>query len=300
MPWLKLDIHTEKDHCQMVEATLEQLGAGSVTLLDAKDQPILEPAPGEQPLWQAVVASGLFNADESVTPELLCDAAATLLPSQCYSQVDVSQLIDKDWERVWLAHFKPMQFADNLWICPSTEAPPNPKACNVILDPGLAFGTGSHPTTAMCLTWLAKQKLKGKTLLDYGCGSGILAIAAMKLGAQSAVGVDNDMQALIATRDNLYRNAMPENSISTYLPEDLPVDLRADILVANILAQPLMHLCTTLASHLQPGASIGLSGILATQVDALIGHYELHGFTMNSPQRTEEWCFVAGTYTGDN
>ena len=203
-------------------------------------------------------------------------------------------LEDKDWVRAWMDHYHPMQFGRRLWVVPSWTPPPEPDAINLLLDPGLAFGTGTHPTTALCMEWLDGLELTGKTVIDYGCGSGILAVAALLLGARVAYGVDNDPQALTATRNNAERNGVADR-LQTFLPEDMPA-VAADVIVANILAGPLAMLAPTLAAHSRPGAQIALSGIIRPQVDELRSVYE-QWFSMNGEAiKEEDWCRLSGTH----
>lgn len=291
MPWIQISITTNSQQCETVESVLLEQGAVSVTLADAVDTPIYEPQPGETPLWPNTTVTALFEPDQHNQHQLtkIIKQQIAHLPHQAFN---CTMLADQNWQRAWLSEFKPMQFADNLWICPSAYTPPDPKAVNIFLDPGLAFGTGTHPTTALCLQWLAKQKLKGKTIIDYGCGSGILAIAAVKLGAKSAWCVDNDMQALVATRDNIERNGLSLEQLHTVLPEDMPA-IKADLLIANILAKPLLSLMPTFQDLLKHKAPIGLSGILHSQKDQIIHHYQPH-FSINTIEQQEEWCLLSG------
>ena len=179
------------------------------------------------------------------------------------------QLEDKDWSQEWKQHFQPLKCGDRLWICPSWITPPDLNAVNLSLDPGLAFGTGSHPTTHLCLRWLDRQDLKGKIVIDYGCGSGILGIAALLLGAKQVIAVDNDPQALLASRDNAERNNITASRLSTYLPDDVPATICADVMVANILASPLISLAPKLCAMTKPKGLLCLAGLLETQIDAV-------------------------------
>ncbi len=291
MPWIQISITTNDQQCQAIESILLEQGAASVTLSDAVDTPIYEPQPGETPLWPNTAITGLFEQDQHDQCQLTQTIKQRIQPIP-HQAFDCSILADQNWQRAWHSEFKPMQFADNLWICPSAYTPPAPKAVNIFLDPGLAFGTGTHPTTALCLKWLAKQKLKGRTVIDYGCGSGILAIAAVKLGAKAAWCFDNDMQALIATRNNIERNALDISKLHTVLPQDLP-NIHADLLIANILAKPLLSLMPTFQGLLKAKAPIALSGILHSQVDTISSHYQSH-FSLDTLKQQEEWCLLAG------
>jgi ribosomal protein L11 methyltransferase len=202
-------------------------------------------------------------------------------------------LEDKDWERAWMEHYQPMRFGQRLWVCPSWREPPEPDAVNLLLDPGLAFGTGTHPTTALCLEWLEGQALNAVQVIDYGCGSGILGIAALLLGAHHVMAVDIDPQALTATADNLARNRLPSERLSTYLPLNAP-KRQADVLLANILAGPLCELAPTLAERVRPGGRILLSGLLSQQADQLISTYS-RWFAMDAPAEREGWIRLSGT-----
>ena len=238
-----------------MEAALEDVGALAVTLLDAdadtsNEQAILEPGVGETPLWSQIVLTALFEADTDRSGLLL--VLAELLPDLDPAQITFREVADQDWTRVWMDQFKPMQFGRRLWVYPWNIEPPQ-SADNVFirLDPGLAFGTGTHPTTALCLEWLDRMDLAGKSIIDYGCGSGILAIAAALLGAAQVQGVDNDPQAIESSLSNAMRNGVAER-ISLHLPgaeDPAPVDL----LVANILAGPLHTLAPVFAARLKPG-----------------------------------------------
>ncbi len=272
MTWVQLRLDTDPATAGELEDLLLAGGAVAVTLEDNADQPVLEPGVGETPLWNQTRITGLYPAD--------ADMAAVLahLPDEVLEQGSyrVEILEDRDWEREWMQHYRPMQFGQRLWVCPSWLAPPDPEAVNLLLDPGLAFGTGTHPTTALCLTELAGMALDGQTIVDYGCGSGILAVAALKLGASCALGVDNDPQALIASRDNASRNDLPEACFELALPGQFAAGAwrgQAQVVIANILSGPLMELSETLLQFLQPGGTLLLSGLLNTQADAMIAHY---------------------------
>ena len=291
MPWIQVRLDTTSDHADILEDLLMEAGACAVTLQDAKDQPVYEPELGTTPLWQDTVVVGLFNA-QTRTDELIpfLEANAGLEP---FPPHKIELVEDKDWEREWMTHFHPMQFGPRLWVCPSWKEVPDPNAINLMLDPGLAFGTGTHPTTALCLRWLDQQdQLNDKEIIDYGCGSGILAIAALLLGARSAVGVDLDPQALEATIENARRNHIPAGKLSVFLPGDEP-DEQADVVLANILAGPLTQLAGKLAGLTRTGGSIALSGILAEQADDIAQTYK-QWFTMDDPITVDGWAMLAG------
>ena len=208
----------------------------------------------------------------------------------------VEQLEDKDWEREWMENFHPMKFGERLWICPSWREIPEPDAVNVMLDPGLAFGTGTHPTTALCLEWLEGLDLSGKTVIDFGCGSGILAIAAIKLGAEKVIGIDIDPQALQASRDNAERNGVADQ-LEVFLPQNQPEGLIADVVVANILAGPLRELAPIIKGLVKPNGDLAMSGVLDTQAEDVANHYrdELH---IDPIVEQSEWCRISGRKQG--
>jgi ribosomal protein L11 methyltransferase len=291
--WLQLILHCERPAVAAAEDALLAAGAEAVTLADQADQPVFEPAVGETPLWDRVQVIGLFSADtDSAALLATLSAALGTLPDH---RLEI--LEDQDWSRAWTSHYQPMRFGQRLWICPSWTPPPEPGAVNVLLDPGLAFGTGTHPTTALCLTWLDQQTLRGKTVIDYGCGSGILAIAALLLGAERALAVDNDPQALAATRDNARRNGIADARLITCLPGDVDATWRADITVANILAGPLIALAPRLAALTAANGRLALSGLLASQAETVAGAYRPH-FAMQSPTQREEWVLLSGDRRG--
>ncbi len=291
MPWLQLTLITSQDYVEPIGDAMMGLGALSVTLMDAKDKPILEPAPGETPLWQDVQMMMLFDADIN-TRSVLQNWKKHKLAEQS-DQEKFEQIEDKDWEREWMDQFEPMKFGENLWICPSWKPVPDENAVNVKLDPGLAFGTGTHPTTALCLTWLDSADIKGKTIIDYGCGSGILSIAALKLGAAKVFAVDIDQQALIATKENARRNKILDERLEIGYPKDLE-KIEVDIVVANILSGPLIELSTEIASLCKTNGLLAISGILDSQAVATRDAYQ-QWFKMDQPTFKEEWSLIHGT-----
>lgn len=303
MSWLQISIKTTKNHIEQVEDCLFSAGAQTVTLTDAADQPILEPGPDEIPVWDAVTITGLFSSD-NVQPQLSESIR------QCLGELNYSftaeTLEDQDWTRTWMEHYRAMQFGDRLWVCPLHIEPPEPDAINLRLDPGLAFGTGTHPTTALCLSWLDRNILSNgktqQTLLDYGCGSGILAIAACLLGVNQADGVDIDPQALTATISNAETNGVADK-IATWLPAEYQQGWREsgskpeyDIVVANILSGPLAELAPELASHTRTGGDIVLSGILREQAESVLAAYR-DFFIMDEPVFQEDWVLLHGIKT---
>lgn len=292
MSWLQIAINTTKDHAETAENCLFSAGAQTVTLTDAADQPILEPGPDETPIWNTVIITGLYTFEDN--QQVLLDSI-----EHCLSGIEFSYsteiLEDQNWTRAWMEHFHAMQFGRRLWVCPLHIEPPEPEAINLRLDPGLAFGTGTHPTTSLCLRWL-DQNIDGQTtLLDYGCGSGILAIAACMLGVKRADGVDIDPQALTATHDNAETNLVTKK-IKTFLPDDYQKqhsDTQYDLVVANILSGPLAELAPMLASHTKTGGDIVLSGILKEQAEPLIDTYSEY-FKMDAAEFEEDWVLLHG------
>ncbi|MCX2796162.1 50S ribosomal protein L11 methyltransferase [Microbulbifer thermotolerans] len=290
MPWLQLRVDTDREHAEKIEEALLFAGAVSVTLQDNADQPILEPGLGEVPLWDHTRVTGLFDAevDTAVTEAKAAAYLCELLPNARWEQLE-----DKDWEREWMSHYKPIRCGDKLWICPSWCEPPEPEAVNLLLDPGLAFGTGTHPTTFLCLQWLGQENLTGKNVIDFGCGSGILGIGAILLGAARASGTDIDPQALIASRDNAERNGIDPAHFPVYLPEQLPRK-KADIVLANILAGPLVELAPQLSELTRIGGRICLSGILSSQADQVKAAYR-EWIDFDADGLHEDWVRLSGT-----
>ncbi|MVG13745.1 50S ribosomal protein L11 methyltransferase [Aeromonas jandaei] len=292
MPWIQIRINATAKTADKVSNMLLGRGAQAVTFMDAKDVPVYEPMPGETPLWGETEVMGLFDAETDPAPTIA-------FFQQIFGEnvgYKVEQLEDKDWVREWMDHFHPMQFGERLWICPSWRDVPNPDAVNVMLDPGLAFGTGTHPTTALCLQWLDGLDLAGKTVVDFGCGSGILGIAALKLGAARVIGIDIDPQAIQASRDNAARNGVADQ-IELYLPTDQPQDVEADVVVANILAGPLRELAPLIAGHGKAGSLMALSGVLESQAPELETIYG-QWFEMDPTAVKEEWCRLSGRKHG--
>ena len=289
MSWLQLRLAITPEQAPTLEDQLLELGAVSVTFMDAEDQPIFEPDLGTTPLWSNTHLLALFEADTD--PEALLQHLRLLWQAELPPH-ELEKIEDQDWERSWMDNFHPMRFGERLWIVPSWHAAPEPDAVNLLLDPGLAFGTGTHPTTSLCLQWLDAQQLQGKTLIDFGCGSGILAIAGLLLGAEHAVGTDIDIQALEASRDNAQRNQVADDRFDLYLPEQMP-DTPADVLVANILAGPLVSLAPRLASLVKPRGLLALSGILAEQTDEILQAYR-DDFELDPVANQEGWIRVSG------
>ena len=296
MPFLELSLTLHATQQTSVEAALEDLGALSITLQDADadtpdERAIFEPGVGETPLWSDIVLQALFTAEADRAG--LVHVLGDLVPELTPERLSFREVADQDWTRAWMDTYKPMQFGRRLWIYPWNIEPPTDDAQAVVvrLDPGLAFGTGTHPTTALCLEWLDSAGLAGKTVIDYGCGSGVLAIAALKLGAARVIGVDNDAQALTASRDNAQRNGV-DAQLDVSLPQDLP-PLQADVLVANILAGPLSELAPVFAQSLKAGGTLALSGILDGQQGELLSTYAAWFDGLEVVKR-DGWVRIAG------
>ncbi|GAB6039767.1 50S ribosomal protein L11 methyltransferase [Endothiovibrio diazotrophicus] len=289
MPWLQLTLEVDPDTAERAEEALLEAGALSVTLSDGADQPLFEPPPGTTPLWRSTRVIGLFEADGDIEAAQAIVAAA--LP---HAPLRLEALEDRDWVRAWMDNFKPMRFGERLWVVPGGFEPEEPEAVNLHLDPGLAFGTGTHPTTALCLEWLDAHPPQGLRVIDYGCGSGILAVAALLLGASEAVGVDNDPQALTASRDNAAKNGV--DARLTVLAPEAPPPQPAAVVVANILAGPLIELAPRIASLVRPGGALVLSGILARQAEEVSAAYR-PWFEMAPPASREEWVRLEGQRT---
>lgn len=291
--WQELHFTARKDQVEALEEWLFERGALSVTLEDQADQPLLEPGPGETPLWDAVRVVALFSGEQDLTPTLNAVPVdlATGVPSAS------EPVADREWTRVWEDQFHPLQMGERLWICPSWTPPPDPDAVNIMLDPGLAFGTGTHPTTAMCLRALDAGIDPGMRVVDYGCGSGILGIAAARLGAIAVLAVDNDPQAITATRDNAARNQVPDTCLSTVLTGDVVIDAwaeSAEWVVANILAGPLVSLAPQLTALMAPGGRLLLAGLLADQANEVIEAYA-PTVGLKVVDQQDDWVLLAGT-----
>lgn len=291
MPWIQIKLNATAENAEAIgDMLMEETGALSATFLDAQDTPVFEPMPGETRLWGDTDVVGLYDAETDM------DFVLSLLKSNPLITDDfaykIEQLEDKDWEREWMDNFHPMRFGRRLWICPSWHEIPEPDAVNVLLDPGLAFGTGTHPTTSLCLEWLDGQDLTGKTVIDFGCGSGILAIAAIKLGAAKVIGIDIDPQAIQASNNNAERNGVADK-LALYLPQNQPEGIQADIVVANILAGPLRELSPVIKGLVKPGGLLAISGVLEVQAEDVSTYYR-DELTLDPVVAREEWCRISG------
>lgn len=289
MPWLILHIESDEDHCEAIEDALLGSGASAVTLQDNADQPLFEPDPGTTPLWRNLLISGMYDAATNI--EAIVEQLRSQ-PELVFGQHRVEILEDKDWVRSWMDSYQPMPMGQRLWICPSWLQPPDPGAVNLVLDPGMAFGTGTHPTTSMCLQWLDATAVAGKTVIDYGCGSGILAIAALLLGADSGIATDIDPQAIAATRSNAERNQVDDHKLQLCYPRDMVDAAPADILLANILAGPLSSMAPQISALVKAGGQIVLSGILQQQAFEVISAYP--EFSFDTPRELDGWVLLAG------
>lgn len=268
-PWPQLVVHIDRAAAEATEEGLFAAGALSVTFLDEEDRPVLEPAPGEVRLWARLSVVALFA--QGSEPALIRRAVASQLGDELAASADLSLVPDQAWERAWMDQFSPMRFGERLWICPTHCDPPEADAVNLRLDPGLAFGSGTHATTALCLEWLDGAHLANTDVLDFGCGSGVLGIAALLLGAAKVAATDIDPQALQATRENALLNGVSDRL--RLASADELVNNKYDILVANILYQPLQALKPTFCTLLKPNGCLVVSGLLAEQADALVAHY---------------------------
>lgn len=299
MPWLQLKAHVAPEQADLLEELLLAEGATAIGLQDAHDDPVFEPERGTTPLWQDTILTGLYDDLEGIDEMLgrIEAAWAEQLPSDPCPMIEYELLADRDWEREWMDDFTPLRMGKRLWIVPSWHEPPEADAVNLILDPGLAFGTGTHPTTALCLEWLdslaVAGQLQDKRVLDVGCGSGILAIAALKLGALHADGTDIDPQALQASRDNAERNQISNEQLALYYPEQLTGGTYP-IVTANILAGPLIELSPMIADRVAPGGQLALSGILANQANDVLEAYQAQGLIMAEPAIREGWVRLSG------
>ncbi len=294
-PWLQLTLEAITHSTEQLEDALLQAGALAVTLEDAGGQPVLEPAPGETPLWIHTCVTGLFDAQTDI--EVIKGQLRRFLHAPILPECRLTELEERDWVRAWMDSFHPMRFGRRLWVCPTAQTPPDPAGVNIRLDPGLAFGTGTHPTTALCLEWLDGANLNGRTVLDYGCGSGILAVAAAKLGAQRVWAVDIDPQALLASDDNADENGV-EGLIELSTPAELPAALSVDVLLANILAGVLVRLAPEFGRRVRPGGALVLSGILEPHVEAVQAAFSAN-FSFEPSRQREDWMLLEGVRRPD-
>jgi len=290
MTWHQLSIITSNNTAPKVSDFFTELGAVSVTYMDAEDQPVYEPAPGETKIWRLTKVIALFELDAE--PERIKSLLFSRFDNDTLENWFQEVLQDQTWERSWMEHYQPMKFGELLWVCPSGQEKNEKNTVCMTLDPGLAFGTGTHPTTALCLEWLATHDLTDKIIIDYGCGSGILAVAALLLGAKQAHAVDIDPQAITATEANAEKNKV-KDKIKCYLPEQFSA-FQADIVVANILAHPLCELSETISTLVKAEGELVLSGILIEQAGSVMKAYRQHNMQIQAPTLQEDWCRIDG------
>lgn len=289
MAWHQISVITNKYTAPKLADLFSNLGAVSVTYMDAEDEPVYEPGIGETKIWSNTQVIALFELDAE--PELIKNLVFQQFKNDGLLDWRYEAVADQEWERAWMEYYKPMKFAEKLWVCPTDQDKSEPGTVCLTLDPGLAFGTGTHPTTALCLEWLASHDLSGKTVVDYGCGSGILAVAAILLGAKIAHAVDIDPQAITATQENALKNKV-QDKIKCYLPEQFN-PFKADIVLANILAKPLRDMSEPICALLVPGGQLILSGILHEQAESVISAYQ-KSIIFNSLIQQEDWIRLDG------
>ncbi|ENU81269.1 MULTISPECIES: 50S ribosomal protein L11 methyltransferase [unclassified Acinetobacter] len=295
MKWLQIHITVDQAQVDFTETLLLSLGAVSVTLDDAEDQALLEPLPGETPLWNKVIVTGIYQQDdnEQIDVDSLIKFVQEQLPE---APVRFDELEDQAWERAWMDYYEPIQIAEKFWIVPEWLEAPDADATNIKLDPGLAFGTGNHASTFLCLQWLGSIDLKDKIVVDYGCGSGILGVAALLLGAKKVYATDIDPQAVLATKQNAELNGVLDR-LFVGLPEEFNAEFKsqqADVLVANILAAPLMALAPEFAKLLKADGEFALAGVIEEQVEDVSGVYQEFFDILNIEKREENWCRISG------
>ncbi|MFW1735750.1 50S ribosomal protein L11 methyltransferase [Acinetobacter sp. ULE_I001] len=296
MKWLQIHITVEQAQVDFTETLLSSLGAVSVTLDDAENQDLLEPLPGETPLWNKVIVTGIYAQEEG--EDIDVTALETFIRTQLPTEPMRSEFLeDQVWERSWMDYYEPIQIGEKYWIVPEWIEPPEADAVNIKLDPGLAFGTGNHASTFLCLQWLGKTDVKDKVVIDYGCGSGILGVAALLLGAKKVYATDIDPQAVLATKQNAELNGVLEN-LYVGLPEEFNAEFKnqqADILVANILAGPLMSLAEEFSTLIKSEGEFALAGVIEEQVTDVSSIYSEFFDIVEVEKREETWCRISGS-----
>ncbi|MGQ0699436.1 MAG: 50S ribosomal protein L11 methyltransferase [Panacagrimonas sp.] len=291
-----LQIRVLSAHPEFAEEILLACGACSVSLVDAGDDPVLEPAPGATPLWSRTVTIGMFDADADADAAHIQASLREHLPDGAGLELSTELVKDQDWVRVWLKDCVPMKFGERLWVCPHEKRIDEPGCATLLLDPGLAFGTGTHPSTALCLEWIARNEVRDCDVLDFGCGSGILGIAALKLGAARCTAVDIDPQAILATRDNAAQNNVADR-MHALEHDAVFAPFPADLVLANILARPLIELAPLLASSARTGGHIVLAGLLTRQAEEVRAAYA-DQFEFEPDATREGWTRLAGRRLG--
>jgi ribosomal protein L11 methyltransferase len=291
MSWHQITVTTNENTAPTLADFFDQLGAVSVTYMDAEDEPVYEPAIGETKIWSNTQVIALYELDID-TANIKTAVLAQFKADELQHWLEET-IADQEWERAWMEFYKPMKFADRLWVCPTDQEQREAGTVCLTLDPGLAFGTGTHPTTALCLEWLASHDLTDKVVIDYGCGSGILAVAAVLLDAKIAHAVDIDPQAITATESNALKNKVADK-IVCYLPEQF-VPLQADIVLANILAKPLIDMAKDISALVAPQGTLVLSGILAEQAQSIIEAYQQCDIAFEPLKQQEDWIRLNGT-----
>jgi ribosomal protein L11 methyltransferase len=292
MDWLQISFQIEKSQADLISEVLTGLGSLSITFSDALDDAIYEPPVGQTPLWDNVKVNALFSTD--INQE---DIEASIFEICDVNPLTSFILKDRVWEDECKKDFHSMKFGENLWVCPSWESQAELPSDAIIInmDPGLAFGTGSHQTTSLCLEYLDNNPPKNINVIDFGCGTGILAIAAAKLGASTVLAIDNDPQAVISSKDNIIKNQCERIIKTIHLKDEIDFE-GCDLLVANILTNPLIELAPSFAALVNPDGEILLSGILKKQVDRVVGCYSEY-FTNFEVSNIDEWSRVTGTRT---
>lgn len=294
MAWLSVRLSVASLRIEALCDALTDAGALSITLRDAGDVPVLEPGPGETPLWPQAEIDALFplDADLAGVRERLTQELGRSIE---HASLDVRFVEDSDWSQTWRNHTVEYRFGDRLWVVPRDAVAPRGAEAVLRLDPGLAFGTGSHATTAMCLEWLATHPIDGWSVVDYGAGSGILGIAALLLGASYVAAVDHDEQARLATRANATYNDVASQRLRIFAPDELATTPH-DLVLANILAGPLMTLAPLLAALVRPGGVLVMSGLLEHQAGDVLERYPQFRFAPLIVR--DSWVMVEGTKTG--
>lgn len=293
MPWHQISVVTNEATAPKLADCFSELGAVSVTYMDADDEPVYEPAIGETKIWSRTRVISLYEL--SADPVKLKTQVSESFKQEPLSHWAIEKIEDQVWEHAWMEHYRPMKFAEKLWVCPSGQECEEENTVCLILDPGLAFGTGTHPTTALCLEWLASHDLRDKTVIDYGCGSGILAIAAVLLGAKKACAIDIDPQAITATLVNAEKNQVQDKVFAYHLEQFQQAPVKADIVLANILAKPLITLSAQLSGLLSPQGQLVLSGILVEQTETVLNAYKPY-LSLDDNVQQADWVRLSGSF----